>query len=250
MEDGFLNDAAAPVFLRADAGKTGRLNAENGLDETGRLDVIKSGNTILFQGDSITNAFRKSDEVCNAYQLGSGYAMVVAANLLAGCPRDDFKFINRGVSGEGVLQLKKRWQADCVDLKPDVLSLLVGVNDCRPGQPQAGMSAADYEAAYRDLLQTTRDALPQVMLVLCEPFILPGKALFARATADIAAYGEIVNNLADEFDAAVVPLQDTFAEAVKRAPAEYWSFDGVHPNAQGHWLIAQAWLKAMGRKLA
>jgi lysophospholipase L1-like esterase len=202
----------------------------------------------LFQGDSITNAFRKPEEVCNAYQLGAGYAMMIAARILAARPGDGLNFLNRGVSGEGVLGLRKRWQADCLDLQPNVLSLLVGVNDGRPTQPQPGLEPAAFEQNYRELLQATRDALPEVRLVLCEPFVLPGPAILPRAADDLTARAESVNLLADEFDAAVVPLQDVFAKAQEQAPAEYWAFDGVHPTAQGHWLIAQAWLKAIGVK--
>ena len=208
--------------------------------------MIQPGNTILFQGDSVTNAFRKPEEVCNAYQLGSGYAMMVAARILATRPADGLSFINRGVSGEGVAGLRKRWQADCLDLKPDVLSILVGINDSRPTKEQPGLSVEDYELQYRELLQATRDVLPTVRLVLCEPFVLPCGAVLPRAADDVAARGDAVNRLADDFDAAVVPLQDVFAEAMKKAPAEYWAFDGIHPTAQGHWLIANAWLKATG----
>ncbi len=208
--------------------------------------MIQPNNVILFQGDSITNAFRKPEEACNAYQLGAGYAMMVAAQILAARPADGLTFLNRGVSGEGVQGLRKRWQADCIDLKPDVLSLLVGVNDSRPTKAEPFLDVAEFETQYRDLLQVTRDALPKVTLVLCEPFILPCGEVQARAAEDIAARGEAVNRLADEFDAAVVPLQDVFAAALTKAPAEYWAFDGIHPTAQGHWLIAKAWLKATG----
>ena len=100
---------------------------------------------ILFQGDSITNAFRKPEEVCNAYQLGSGYAMLIAAQLLAARPRETLRFTNRGVCGEGVKELLNRWQTDCLDLRPDVLSLLVGINDSRPIEPNPVNSLEEYE---------------------------------------------------------------------------------------------------------
>lgn len=208
--------------------------------------LIQPGNLVLFQGDSVTNAFRKPEEVCNAYQLGSGYAMMVSAQILAARANDKLSFVNRGVSGEGVGGLRKRWQADCLDLKPDVLSILVGVNDSGYAQAKPALSVEDYEKQYRDLLQATRDALPKVRLVLCEPFLMLCGTVVKRAIDDVAARADIVNQLADDFDAAVVPLQDVFAEALKIAPAEYWAFDGIHPTAQGHWLIAKAWLKATG----
>ncbi len=209
--------------------------------------MIQAGNRILFQGDSVTNAFRKPDEVCNAYQMGSGYALMVAAQILAARPKDGLEFINRGVSGEGVAELQKRWQVDCLDLKPDVLSILVGVNDTQPAQSKPALSVKAYESQYRDMLQMTREALPQVRLILCEPFVLPCGEVLPRAADDVLARADAVNRLADDFDAAVVPLQDVFAEALKKAAPEYWAFDGIHPTAQGHWLIAKAWLKAIGQ---
>lgn len=208
------------------------------------MSIIQPGNLVLFQGDSITNAFRKPEEVCNAYQLGSGYAMLVAAQVLAARPHDGIRFTNRGVSGEGIQGLQKRWQTDCLDLRPDIVSILVGVNDAAVTKPQAGTPLDEYERSYRELLRQTCAALPAVRLVLGEPFVLRCGDVQERAVADLAACGEIVRRLATEFGARVVPLQAVFAVALKQAPAEYWSFDGIHPNTQGHWLIAQAWLAA------
>lgn len=207
--------------------------------------MIKTGDHILFQGDSITNAFRKPEEVCNAYQLGAGYAMMVAARLLAARPDAHLRFTNRGVSGEGVKGLARRWQPDCLDLRPDVLSLLVGVNDCGSLRDEPATPLEEYERLYRELLGQTRAALPAVRLVLCEPFVFLEGKVKERALADIAARGLIVRRLAAETGAVVVPLQSVFADALKRAPAAYWSFDGIHPNAQGHWLIAEAWCRAV-----
>lgn len=206
--------------------------------------MIQANDHILFQGDSITNAFRKPEEVCNAYQLGSGYAMIIAAKLLAARPRETLRFTNRGVSGEGIIELTNRWQTDCLDLRPDVLSLLVGINDSRPIEPNPATSLEEYEQHYRALLARTRAALPSVRLVLCEPFVLRAGNVQERAVNDVAARGEIVRRLAAESGAVLVPLQAVFADALLRAPADYWSFDGIHPNAQGHWLIAEAWLRA------
>jgi lysophospholipase L1-like esterase len=213
----------------------------------GEMAMIQPGNRILFQGDSITYAFRKPEEVCNAYQLGMGYAKMVAAQVLAARPADGLSFVNRGVSGDSVTSLRQRWQEDCLALKPDVLSLLIGVNDGSPTQAQPSVTVEAYEQQYRELLQVTREALPKVRLVLCEPFILPCGAVLPRAAEDLIARGDVVNQLADDFDAAVVPLQAVFAGALEKAPADYWAYDGVHPTAQGHWLIAKAWLKATGQ---
>jgi lysophospholipase L1-like esterase len=206
--------------------------------------VIQSATTLLFQGDSITNAFRRPEEVCNAYQLGAGYAMLVAAQTLAAQPAAGLTILNRGVSGEGVCGLQKRWQADCLDLRPDLLSILVGVNDAICA-PRPSLTADAYAQQYRELLTTTRQALPNVRLVLCEPFALPVGEVTPVALAAIGDYGSVVRELARDFGATLVPLQQTFADAQRRAPAAYWAFDGIHPTAQGHWLLAQAWLAAV-----
>lgn len=211
---------------------------------TGESGKLRSGDLTLFQGDSVTNAFRKPEEVCNAYHLGAGYAMMVAARLLAECPHDNLRFANRGVSGEGIKGLQQRWQMDCLDLRPDVVSILVGVNDAAPTRSKPATSLEEYEQCYRKLLARTRAALPVVRLVLCEPFVLRVGDVQERALDDIAARAAIVRQLATETGAVVVPLQAIFGAALRQASAGYWLFDGIHPNAQGHWLIAEAWLRA------
>ena len=115
------------------------------MDQGKEIRMIRPGDHILFQGDSITNAFRKPEEVCNAYQLGSGYAMLVAAQLLAVRPNDGLRFSNRSVSGEGIDGLAHRWRTDCLDLRPDVLSILVGINDASPKRPEPTTSLEEYE---------------------------------------------------------------------------------------------------------
>jgi acyl-CoA thioesterase-1 len=88
-----------------------------------RLDCV------LFQGDSITNAFRMPQEVNDCYQMGAGYALMVAARIRSGLPSARISFMNRGVSGNGIQDLLARWRPDCLDLRPDILSILIGVND-------------------------------------------------------------------------------------------------------------------------
>jgi len=207
--------------------------------------MIKTNELILFQGDSITNAFRKPEEICNAYQMGAGFAMIVAAQILSLRPHDGLRFANRGVSGEGIKGLWRRWQEDALDLKPDLISILVGVNDSRVTLETPLTSLEEYEQSYRELLRHTRAVLPNVRFVLSEPFALRVGDVRPDRMPDIVARGKIVRSLASEFGAVLVPLQSVFSDALHQAPADYWSFDGIHPNAQGHWIIAEAWIKAV-----
>ena len=205
--------------------------------------IIRPNDTVLFQGDSITNAFRMPDEINNAYQLGAGYALLVAAHLLATRPGDQLRFINRGVSGHRLADLLTRWQTDCIDLKPTVLSLLIGINDTMHAMGGAAdASAAGYARDYRKLLEWTRRELPEVRLVLCEPFTLVAGNVTPAWREDLAPRQQAVRQLAREFDAVFVPLQQVFDDACKKAPAEYWIYDGIHPTAAGAGLLARQWL--------
>jgi lysophospholipase L1-like esterase len=212
------------------------------------LAWLRPGEVVLFQGDSITDAFRKPDEVNNAYQLGSGYVMMAAAHLLLTRPADDLQFFNRGISGQTLVDLSERWQRDALDLEPTVISLLIGINDTgREVGGNTALSPAHFERDYRVLLLRSRKALPGVRLVLCEPFALPCGLVGEHWMAPLAEKQRTVAALAREFEAVFVPLQREFDTAAKRAPASYWIYDGIHPTAPGHQLIAQAWLRAVGR---
>ena len=201
---------------------------------------------ILFQGDSITDAFRKPDEINNAYQLGAGYVLLIAAELLAARPRDGLLFFNRGISGNRVADLRARWQVDCLDLEPSVLNLLVGVNDTAlQVAGVAGSSVAEYADQYRQLLEQTRRARPSVRFILCEPFLLRAGKVTEDWVRDLAARRAVVKDLAREYHAVFVPFQAAFDQAATQAPAVYWSYDGVHPTAAGFGLMARVWLDTL-----
>jgi lysophospholipase L1-like esterase len=199
---------------------------------------LKRCDAVLFQGDSITNAFRMPQEVNDCYQMGSGYAMLVAARIRAERPQDRITFFNRGVSGNGIQDLLARWRPDCLDLRPDVLSILIGVNDAL-----AMGSIEEWGQHYRRLLAMTRKELPKTRIILCEPFLLPvGKISKAMLENMAERQREFSRIVADE-DVAVVMLQKVFNQASRQAPADYWAYDGIHPTAAGAGLIARAWLK-------
>lgn len=217
------------------------------------FDVNEGGGpVILFQGDSITDGNRTRNNDWN-HIMGHGYAYLAASRLWYDYPTNGFQFINRGVSGNRVTDLMARWQADTLDLKPSWLSILVGVNDteaaikgntaCTPGQ---------FEADYRLLLKQTREQLPDIRFVLCEPFILPVGRVKDKLEIyqnEVRPRQEIVRRLATEFDAVHVPFQAAFNEALTKAPAEYWIWDGIHPMPAGHELMARLWIEKVGKSL-
>lgn len=200
--------------------------------------MIKPNQTVLFQGDSITSAFRQPGEASDAFQLGSGYALMIASWLRAARPGAKLHFINRGVAGDKVFDLVRRWRPDCIDLRPDVLSILVGINDVCAGTPQD-----EFAARYCELLKLTRRELPDVRLVLIEPFVLPYGEVTRAHQQDIALRQQAVCQLACDFGAILVPAQAWFNKAIERAPADYWSYDGFHLTAAGFALLAELWIE-------
>ena len=200
---------------------------------------------ILFQGDSITDGNRYKDEASRwdlNHQIGHAYPYVVAATLGAKYPERRFQFKNRGVSGNQIAQLFGRWKGDTLLLKPDILSILIGVND----QSETGSDPQRFERVYRVLLDEARQANPAVKFVLLEPFILPVKDWAADWDARfdrMRRYQEAVARVARDYGAVFVPLQERFLELAEAYGAPYWLWDGVHPTEAGHGLIAFEWMR-------
>lgn len=205
--------------------------------------------TILFQGDSITDAGRdrKNQTSNNSRGLGRGYPMLVAGGLLTDYAGRDLRVHNRGISGNKVPDLQKRWQDDCLDIKPDILSILIGVNDI--WHKLAGRyngTVADYRDGYRDLLTLTQDKLPNTRIVICEPFVLRCGAVKDDWFPEFDHRREAANAIAAELKLTLVPFQKMFDEAVKTTKPEYWAGDGVHPTLAGHSLMAKTWREVVG----
>lgn len=212
--------------------------------------LIAPGQTILFQGDSITDAGRKRDIAAanSADALGHGYAWLAAAQLLVDMPDDHLKIYNRGISGNKVFQLAERWQADCLDLKPDVLSILIGVNDFwHTLDARYNGTLEKYENDYRALIIRTKQALPKVKLVICEPFTLRTGRIDAKWFPAFDGYRAAAQKIAKEAGARFVPFQSMFDVASKIAPPAVWSADGVHPTSDGATLMADWWLSEVGQ---
>lgn len=209
---------------------------------------IAQGNTILFQGDSITDAGRdKKNQVANLQKsFGGGYAWMAASNLLVTSPHLNLRIYNRGISGNKVHQLAARWDRDCLDLKPDLLSILIGVNDIWHGlNGKYQGTVKTYEDDYLSLLQRTKKALPDTRIVICEPFVLRCGAVNENWFPEFDHYRKSAVKVASQFGAIFVPFQSMFDEAVKYAPAKHWAGDGVHPSSHGSSLMAQFWLNAV-----
>ena len=207
---------------------------------------LQKNDRILFDGDSITNAFRKPEEISTSYRLGAGWVMLLAAQLQAEHPELCLQIENRGVSGNGVSDLSERWDADCLAWQPTVLNLLVGVNETlRRFNKGTDRTAAQFKAEYAKLLDRTLAALPKTRLILCEPFLVEVGKVTAAWRADLRERQAVVRELAQEYAAVFVPLQQPLDEAAAQTDPANWLFDGIHPHAAGQWLIMQAWRRTV-----
>jgi lysophospholipase L1-like esterase len=214
--------------------------------------IPAKGLTILFQGDSITDGNRTRNQDWN-HVMGHGYQCLIASRLWFDYPERGFMFYNRGISGNRVTDLETRWQKDTLDLKPDVVSILIGVNDTMAVvNNQNPDSIERFEEAYRNILESTKKEFPEVIFVICEPFILPLGWVSKNTDVwqtEIKKRQAVAKKLADEFNAIFIEFQKPFEDACKKAPAEHWIWDGVHPMPAGHELMARIWIKKVGERI-
>ncbi len=193
---------------------------------------------IVFQGDSITDCSRGNG-------FGAGYAMMCTAEL-TGAEPGKYVCYNRGIGGNRVTDLLARWKKDCLNLEPDFLSIHIGVNDVwHELDFKNGVNVELYEAVYDLLLAHTFKMRPNIKIMLMDPFVMHGPSTeehFEYFSKEVALRREVVSRLAKKYNLPVIPLQDIFDEACKRAPDSCWTGDGVHPSPAGHALIAKHWL--------
>ncbi|WP_187262077.1 SGNH/GDSL hydrolase family protein [Pontibacter beigongshangensis] len=210
---------------------------------------LNNNDVILFQGDSITDARRKRDDmtVNSASALGSGYAFMAASDLLCNQAGKNLQIYNKGISGNKVYQLAERWDTDALELNPNVLSLLIGVNDFWHSLVRDYKGTIKtYRDDYRALLDRTKQQLPDVRLIIGEPFAVPGiKSVDDTWFPAFNEYRQAAREIAANYGAGFIPYQSVFDKAQKTAPGVYWTYDGVHPTIAGNRLMAQAWLEAV-----
>ena len=204
---------------------------------------------ILFYGDSITDAGRVRATNGHINELGYGYVRVIADRLTGVAP-EKYDVVNRGISGNRVVDLYARIKCDCWNENPDIVSILIGINDIWHEIDSCnGVEIDRFEKVYRMMIEDTQKALPNTKIILCEPFVLEGIATVAEGTdryerfCQAYEYAKVVEKLAKEYALPFVELQQAFTEKAKESKAEYYLADGVHPHTAGATLIANEWLK-------
>ena len=206
--------------------------------------------TILFQGDSITDSMRiRESDNCR----GNGYATLVSAKLMYEHP-GEYVCLTRGVNGNRSVDVLARMRSDIENLQPDVMSLLIGVNDVwHEITRQNGVSPRRFEKVVDLMLDELSVSRPGMKIMLLEPYVLEGEKTcnteeipdrWDRFSTLVPQYAGIIRKLAERYHCAFVPLQDTFSELAAKYGGNVWLTDGVHPTIAGHAVIAKAWLDA------
>jgi lysophospholipase L1-like esterase len=207
------------------------------------MPIFHKDDVILFQGDSITDGGRQRTGNDYNHIMGQDYCYIMASQIGSQFPERNITFVNRGVGGNKISDLAARWQNDTINLKPNLLSILIGINDM-----QGNVSLEQFENTYDKLLSDTVAALPNVKIVLGEPFILPvgkWKDNYKDHLADVKKRQKVVARMAEKYHTAIIHYQKAFDDACQLAPADHWSWDGIHPTYAGHGLMAREWLGAV-----
>jgi len=203
---------------------------------------------VLFQGDSITDASRNRE---NDNNQGRGYPTLIQSKLMFEYP-GEYEFFNRGIGGNRITDLIARMKIDMINLKPDVMSILIGVNGVWHEVSRAnGVRAELYEKMYNLLIAELKAALPELRIMIMEPYVMEGTATTEHwdyFRTEVKLRAEAAKRVAEKNGLEFIPLQDKFEEACRKMPVEYWLRDGVHPTAAGHELIAREWLKTFFNK--
>lgn len=195
--------------------------------------------TFLFQGDSITDAERKREDINN---FGFGYPNIVVSKYLSENV-NEYKFINKGISGNRIVDLYARIKCDIINLKPDYMSILIGINDVwHEISSQNGVDNDKFKKILSMLIEEVKEALPDIKIIMLEPFVLKGPATeeqWSQFRSETELRAKSVKEISEKYNLAFVPLQNKFDELSKNVEPTYWLSDGVHPTAAGHGVIAK-----------
>ncbi len=217
---------------------------------------------VLFIGDSVTDGnwgggggkarpSKDRNQRDQNHIFGHGYMYLCAAHYMAYYP-GRYEFFNRGISGHTLADLQARWDEDCLMLHPDVVSILIGINDAALFARKGPQSAEEFgfdqwESDYRSLILSTQQACPGVRIVLCSPFALRDGSI--RETV-VDRMGEIIARLARENDCVCLPYQQIFDKTLADFPQvdpTCFIWDGIHPTAGGHQIMADRWMEAFDK---
>lgn len=203
---------------------------------------FQDGQIVLFQGDSITDCGRDRSDMTS---LGDGYANIIARLYRTLFPEAKVNFINKGISGNRVKDLMDRYEEDFCSIKPDYLSILIGVNDTwRRYDSNDPTDSEEFERTYRELLTKIHRDLPDCKLIMIEPFLLNSLPDRASWREDLDPKIHVIRKLAKEYADYYIPMDGIYAKAeVEEYTCEQLAPDGVHPSAIGHRMIAEEYLK-------
>lgn len=198
---------------------------------------------ILFQGDSITDAGRSRE---NDNSVGEGYPLLVKASL-GFQVQGKYEFFNRGIGGNRIIDVYARIKRDIINVKPDVMSILIGVNDVwHELDREDGVDANKYFKIYDMLIQEIKNALPNIKIMIMEPFVLKGSATeknWECFDLEVRKRASIAKKISEKYNIPFIELQNGFDELSKNFESSYWLVDGVHPSIMGHEYIKQEWIK-------
>lgn len=226
-----------------------------------------SGLRVLFIGDSITDG--NWGNVCSPkpsserslgdmnHIYGSGYMYLCASYYQGNYPEKEYDFFNRGISGNTLLDLEKRWKEDVIEMNPDVLSVLIGTNDIHHHLRSGNGKAFDFEVwerRYRALLDCSLKANPKLKIILAAPFVantgnMRKSKNFAERDSMVRRCAAIVERIAHDYHAIYLPYNTMFDELLKTCPTSkdtYWIWDGLHPTPAGHRRMADMWIERVG----
>lgn len=208
---------------------------------------------ILFMGDSITDCERNKNLF---YSMGTGYANLVNASLGAALP-GEYEFINRGISGNRVVDVYARIKSDFINLCPDYASIYVGVNDVwHEISRNDGVDTDKFEKIYSMMIEEVMAACPNIKLIIIAPFVLEGSATcnteenpdrLQQFKIGVAEKAAVCKRISEKYDLPLIELQPAFDKACEQAGSNYWTIDGVHPRPSGHEIIKQLWIEAFSR---